>query len=64
MTIKYKIQGTDYETPDGTYTKPELYDTYEEAFANAHTNREWVLEVYVIDVYAEGKRRFRYILPA
>ena len=64
MTIKYQIQGEDHVYGNGNYIKPELYDTYEEAFAHAHTNREWVREVDVIDVYAEGKRRFRYILPA
>lgn len=64
MTIKYQIHGEDHVYGNGTYVKPELYDTYEEAFACAHSSREWVRKVDVIDLYAEGKRRFRFKLPA
>ena len=63
MTIKYQIHGEDGLMGD-TYVLPELYDTYEEAFARAHSNHEWVRKVDVIDLYAEGKRQFRFMLPA
>lgn len=44
MTVKYQIHGWD-SMFDEDYTKPTLYDTYEEAFAMAHSNREWVVKV-------------------
>lgn len=63
MTTKYQIHGED-SLLGHDYVLPELYDTYDEAFARAHSNHEWVGKVEVIDLYAEGKRRFRFKLPA
>ena len=44
MTIKYQIHGED-SLLGQDYVLPELYDTYEEAFARAHSNHEWVVSV-------------------
>jgi len=41
---KYQIHGRD-EMMMEDYIKPELYDTYKAAFADAHSNREWVVKV-------------------
>jgi len=44
MTTKYQIHGYDkYMSED--YIKATLYDTYEAAFAMAHSNHEWVVKV-------------------
>jgi hypothetical protein len=42
--VKYQIHGRD-EMMMEDYIKPELYDTYKAAFADAHSNREWVVKV-------------------
>ena len=63
MTIKYQIQGRD--PMFGTeYSLPELYDTYDAAFAKAHSNHEWVRKVEEIALYAEGKKAYSWRLPA
>ncbi len=54
MAIKYQIHGEDETFGNGEYTRPELYDTYEEAHARAHSNREWVRKVEVFDVKSEA----------
>ena len=41
---KYQINGRDSLWGD-EYSLPELYDTYEEAFAKAHSRHEWVRKV-------------------
>jgi hypothetical protein len=46
MTVKYQIHGRD-EMLMEDYIEPTLYDTYEAAFAMAHSNREWVVKVEV-----------------
>jgi len=43
---KYQIHGRD-EMMMEDYVEPILYDTYEEAFKNAHSNREWVIKVEI-----------------
>jgi hypothetical protein len=46
MTIKYQIHGRD-DLWGGEYILPDLYDTYDEAFAKAHSNHEWVVKVEI-----------------
>ena len=41
---KYRIHGRD-EMLMEDYVEPTLYDTYAEALAHAHSNREWVVKV-------------------
>lgn len=48
MSIKYQIHGED-NLLGQSYTLPELYATYEEAFERAHSNNESVRKVYVPD---------------
>lgn len=43
---KYQIHGRD-DLMGEDYVEPILYDTYDEAFAAAHSNREWVVKVEV-----------------
>jgi hypothetical protein len=43
MNVKYQIHGYDkYMSKD--YIEPTLYNTYEAAFAKAHSNHEWVVK--------------------
>ena len=44
--IKYQIHGRD-EMMMEDYVEPILYDTYEDAFKKAHSNREWVVKIEV-----------------
>jgi hypothetical protein len=46
MNIKYQIKGRDPMWGD-EYALPDLYDTYEDAFAKAHSNHEWVVKVEI-----------------
>lgn len=46
---KYQIHGEDEVFGNGNYVLPELYDTYDEAFARANSNREWVVPVELDD---------------
>lgn len=48
MTTKYQIHGED-SLLGNDYVLPELYDTYDEAFARAHSNHEWVVSVEIDD---------------
>ena len=48
MTLKYQIHGYD-KYVSGDYIEPALYDTYEAAFALAHSNHEWVVKVEVAE---------------
>jgi hypothetical protein len=41
---KYQIHGHDSLMMQD-YIEPTLYDTYEAAFALAHSNHEWVIKV-------------------
>jgi hypothetical protein len=43
MPVKYQIHGRDGLMMED-YVKPTLYDTYEAAFAHAHSNHEWVVK--------------------
>jgi hypothetical protein len=42
--IKYQIHGYD-NLLNEHYIKPEIYDTYEEAFARAHSRYEYVMKI-------------------
>jgi len=42
--VKYQIHGRDGMMMED-YINPTLYDTYEAAFAMAHSNHEWVVKV-------------------
>lgn len=44
MAYKYQIHGRD-EMMMEYYIEPTIYETYEEAFRKAHSNREWVVKV-------------------
>lgn len=46
MIVKYQIHGWDNIFFED-YILPTLYDTYEAAFAMAHSNREYVVKVKV-----------------
>ena len=48
MATQYQIKGEDRLLGE-TYTLPELYNTYDEAFARAHSNNEWVVKVKTED---------------
>ena len=50
MTIKYQIHGRDGMMMED-YIEPTLYDTYEAAFAMAHSNREWVVKIEIEQDY-------------
>jgi len=53
MTTKYQIHGYDkYMSED--YINATLYDTYEAAFALAHSNHEWVVKVEPVKETAEA----------
>lgn len=41
---KYQIHGYDSLMRED-YVEPTLYDTYADAFALAHSNHEWVVQV-------------------
>lgn len=47
MIVKYQIYGYDKMSVVEDYINPTLYDTYEAAFALAHSNREWVVKVEI-----------------
>ena len=44
--IKYQIHGYDNVLVE-PYINPTLYDTYAEARAHAHSNREWVVKIKI-----------------
>ena len=48
MTVKYQIHGWDNIFFED-YILPTLYDTYAEAHARAHSNREYVVKVEVAE---------------
>lgn len=48
MAVKYQIHGRD-EMMMEDYIEPALYDTYEAAFAAAHSTREWVVKIELED---------------